>query len=52
MDPWRMFCHLCKQVVENENVVLDIMMADGAIQFRLVPVGEEFGEDEDEQTGV
>ena len=41
LDPWEMFCHMCKQVVENENVLLDVVIFPGGMEMSLVPYDEE-----------
>lgn len=46
MDPWDVFAELCKQVVENENVYLDVLITHYGIEMKLMPYNEEdFNED-------
>ena len=47
MDPWEMFSEMVRQVVENENVVLEVSIINGLIEMSLAPIMLE-GEDEDE----
>lgn len=37
MDPWEMFSYLCKIVVEEQNVYLDILFTGNGIEFMLMP---------------
>ncbi len=46
MDPWEVFSHLCKTVVEEQNCILEIMLAPSGISMQLIPLGE--GEEEDD----
>jgi len=46
MDPWELFSDLCRQVVEEQNVYLEVLVFGNAVQFMLFPL--EGGEDEDE----
>jgi len=46
MDPWEMFSEMVRQVVENENVVLDVIISNGHIGMTLSPIGEDLEEDE------
>lgn len=41
MDTWEMFSELCKQVVENQNVFLDILITRNGVEIQLMPIGEE-----------
>ena len=41
MDAWEMFSELCKTVVEEQNVYLDILVTRNEIEFQLMPMGEE-----------
>ena len=45
MDPWQMFCELCKAVVENDNVYLDVLVTKAGIEMMLMPM-DELEEDE------
>ena len=49
MDPWDMFCELCRTVVENQNCYLDVLIGKGMIELQLMPLGEEDYEEEDEE---
>lgn len=46
MDPWEMFSEMVRQVVENENVVLEVSIINGLIEMSLAPIMLE-GEDEE-----
>lgn len=46
MNPWELFCHLCKTVVEEQDVYLDILVTPVGVEMMLMPMGEE--EDEDD----
>lgn len=46
MDPWEMFAEMCRQVVENQNVILDVIISNGHIGMTLSPIGEDLDEDE------
>lgn len=53
MDPWELFSELCRRVVEDQNVILEVMVINRErILMSLEPVAEyEDGddyEDEDE----
>lgn len=48
MDAWELFCELCKQVVENQNVYLEVVIIPGSIEMRLYPVDEEENDDPDD----
>lgn len=41
MDAWEMFSELCKTVVEEQNVFLDILITKNGIEIQLMPIGEE-----------
>lgn len=45
MNPWELFCHLCKTVVEEQDVYLDILVTPVGVEMMLMPMGEE---DEDD----
>lgn len=45
MAPWQMFCELCKAVVENDNVYLDVLVTKAGIEMMLMPL-DELEEDE------
>ena len=46
MDPWEMFCELTRRVVEDQNCMLDVYIADGAITMQLMPIGDFEGDEE------
>lgn len=46
MDPWEMFSELCRQVVEEQNVTLEVVWTPNQVHFSLMPMDE--GEFEDE----
>lgn len=46
MDPWEMFSELCKRVVEDQNVYLEVICLPGQVHMSLFPMDE--GEFEDE----
>lgn len=41
MDPWDVFSELCKRVVEDQNVYLDVLICPNGIEMQLMPMGEE-----------
>ena len=42
MDPWDVFSELCRRVVEEGNVYLDVLIfKDGGIEMQLMPMDEE-----------
>lgn len=41
MDQWELFCHLCKTVVDEQNVFLDILITSRGIEMMLMPMDEE-----------
>lgn len=43
MDPWLVFSELCRRVVEDQNVVLEVFIGSTGIEMSLMPL------DEDEQ---
>lgn len=38
MDPWEIFSELCKKVVEEQNVYLDILITGNGIEMMLMPL--------------
>ena len=46
MDPWEMFSEMCRQVVENGNVYLDVNICGEQIFMTLWPYDDEEGDDE------
>lgn len=45
MNPWELFCHLCKTVVEEQDVYLDILVTPVGVEMLLMPMGEEEEDD-------
>lgn len=41
MDPWEIFANLCKQVVEEQNVYLDVLITSAGIEMMLMPMERE-----------
>lgn len=41
MDPWELFSEMCKSVVENQNVYLDVMITKNGIEMMLMPLEDE-----------
>lgn len=48
MDPWEMFSEMCRQVVEDQNVYLEVIVSGGAVRMALYPLEDLEGEDEQE----
>lgn len=46
MDPWDVFSKLCRQVVEEGNVFLDVLIYKNGIEMQLMPMDEEDNEGE------
>lgn len=46
MDPWELFCHLCKTVVEEQDVYLDILVTPVGVEMMLMPMDKEEEEDD------
>lgn len=47
MDAWEIFCELCKRVVENHNVYLEVFISREGVTMQLMPYGDdEEGDDE------
>ena len=46
MDAWEIFSELCRQVVEEQNVYLDVLITAAGVELMLMPLDEE-GDDED-----
>jgi hypothetical protein len=44
MDPWGVFSELCRQVVEEGNVFLDVLIYKNGIEMQLMPLDEEDNE--------
>ncbi len=40
MDPWLIFSELCRRVVEEQNVYLDILITGNGIEMMLMPLEE------------
>ncbi len=48
LDPWKMFCEMCRQVAENRDVILDVcVLMNGIVEMHLSPLEDEY-EDFDE----
>ena len=41
MDAWEIFCELCRRVVEEQNVYLDVRITTSGIEMMLMPLDEE-----------
>lgn len=41
MDVWEIFSELCRRVVEEQNVYLDVLITPGGIEMMLMPLDEE-----------
>ena len=48
-DAWRMFAEMCQVVCENENVMLDVVVSEGIVEFMLMPYDEDFEEDDEDE---
>lgn len=48
-DAWRMFAELCQVVCKNGNVMLDVVVSEGLIEFMLMPYDEDFEEDDEDE---
>lgn len=48
MDPWDIFSEMCRQVVEQQNCYLDVLIGKGMIEMQLMPLGDD-EEDYDEE---
>lgn len=46
MNPWELFCHLCKTVVEEQDVYLDILVTPVGVEMMLMPMDKEDDEDD------
>lgn len=46
MDPWKIFSELCRLVVEEQNVFLEISLSKNSIDFNLWPLEERDEEEE------
>lgn len=44
MDPWEVFSELCRRVVEDQNVFLDVLIYKNGIEMQLMPMDEEDSE--------
>lgn len=47
-DAWEMFSKLCKEVCENENVFLDVIISPGMIEMMLMPLEGDYEDDRDD----
>lgn len=41
MDAWEIFSELCRKVVEEQNVYLDVLIIPGGIEMMLMPWEED-----------
>jgi hypothetical protein len=48
MDIWEMFSEMCKKVVEEQNVFLQVIIVGPMISMYLVPYDEELWEEDDD----
>lgn len=48
MDPWQIFSELCRRVVEEQNVYLDVTIIGNNIQMTLTPI-DRYDDFEDEE---
>ena len=46
MDAWEIFSELCRRVVEEQNVYLDVMITAVGVEMMLMPLDEEVDDDE------
>lgn len=46
MDPWKIFAELCKTVVTEQNVYLDVLFTSIGVEMCLMPMEEEKEENE------
>lgn len=44
IDPWDVFSELCRRVVEEQNVYLDVLIFKDGIEMQLMPLDEEDNE--------
>lgn len=49
MDPWELFSELCRQVVENGNVYLDVTILGGNVSMTLWPYCPDIDDDEEDE---
>ena len=47
MDPWEMFSELCRRVVEEQNVALEVTIIGNMIEMFLCPYDDEWEEEDD-----
>lgn len=48
MDPWELFSELCRKVVEEQNVALEVTIYGNCIFMELWPYNDEDWEEEDD----
>lgn len=46
MDAWEIFSELCRRVVEEQNVYLDVLITGSGIELMLMPIDDWEGDDE------
>ena len=47
-DLWELISVLCQKVCEEQNVFLDIFVEPGHVELQLMPMDEDWDEEEDE----
>lgn len=45
-DPWDVYSELCRQVVEEGNVYLDVFVYENGIHMQLMPMDDDFEEED------
>ncbi len=51
MDPWELFSELCRRVVEDQNVILEVMVINRErILMSLTPIVDDFDEEDEDET--
>lgn len=48
MELWELISQLCRTVVTEQNVYLDILITPNGWEFQLMPMGYDWEEDEDD----
>ena len=46
MNPWEMFCELCRRVSEDGDCYLDVLITRAGIEMMLMPLEEEWEDEE------
>lgn len=55
MELWELISQLCRTVVTEQNVYLDILITQNGWELQLMPMGDDWEKEEDEeneQTGL